>query len=61
MIRKKYRIKIKMIKEVVMDHEQESKEKAKEDVKEIIENSTNDNLNKIFNSKPDFIYKVEII
>ena len=61
MIRKKYRIKIKMIKEVVMDHEQESKEKAKEDVKKIIENSTNDNLNKIFNSKPDFIYKVEII
>lgn len=61
MIRKEYRIKIKMIKEVVMDHEQESKEKAKEDVKKIIENSTNDNLNKIFNSKPDFIYKVEII
>ena len=50
-----------MIKEVVMDHEQESKEKAKEDVKKIIENSTNDNLNKIFNSKHDFIYKVEII
>ena len=52
MIRKKYRIKIKMIKEVIMDHEQDSKEKAKEEVKK---------LNKIFNSKPDFIYKVEII
>ena len=35
MMRKKYRIKIKMIKEVIMDHEQESKEKAKEDLKRI--------------------------
>jgi hypothetical protein len=60
-MRKKYRIRVKMIKEVVMDHEQESMYKAKEDVKKVIENSTNDNLNKIFNSKPDFIYKVEII
>lgn len=61
MMRKKYRIKIKMIKEVVMDHEQESKEKAKEDIIKVIENSTNENVNKIFNKKPIFKYKIEIL
>ena len=61
MMRKKYRIKIKMIKEIVMDHEQTSKEKAKEDIIKVIENSTNENLNKIFNVKPIFKYIVEII
>ena len=61
MMRKKYRIKIKMIKEIVMDHEQISKEKAKEDIIKVIENSTNENLNKIFNVKPIFKYIVEII
>lgn len=61
MMRKKYRIKIKMIKEVVMDHEQESKEKAKEDIIKVIENSTNENVNKIFNKKPMYTYKVEIV
>ena len=44
-----------------MDHEQVSKEKAKEDIKKVIENSTNENLNQIFNSKPEFFYKVERI
>ena len=61
MNRKKYRINIKMIKIITMDHEQISKEKAKDDIKKVIENSTNDKLNKIFNSEPKFIYKVEII
>lgn len=61
MMRKKYRIKIKMIKEIVMDHEQISKEKAKEDIIKVIENSTNENINKIFNVKPIFKYIVEII
>lgn len=61
MMRKKYRIKIKMIKEIVMDHEQTSKEKAKEDIIKLIENSTNENLNKIFNVKPIFNYIVEIM
>lgn len=61
MKRRKYRIKVKMIKEITMDHEQESMEKAKEDVKKIIENSTKDSLNQIFNSKPKFTYKVEIV
>ena len=61
MMRKKYRIKIKMIKEIVMDHEQTSKEKAKEDIIKVIENSTNENLNKIFNVKPIFNYIVEIM
>lgn len=61
MMRKKYRIKIKMIKEVVMDHEQESKEKAKEDIIKVIENSTNENMNKIFTEKPIFKYKIEIL
>lgn len=61
MNRKKYRINIKMIKIITMDHEQLSKEKAKEDIKNVIENSTNENLNQIFNSKPEFFYKVEKI
>lgn len=61
MNRKKYRINIKMIKIITMDHEQVSKEKAKEDIKKVIENSTNENLNQIFNSKPEFFYKVERI
>lgn len=61
MNRNKYRINIKMIKIITMDHEQVSKEKAKEDIKKVIENSTNENLNQIFNSKPEFFYKVERI
>ena len=61
MNRKKYRINIKMIKIITMDHEQISKEKAKDDIKKVIENSTNDKLNQIFNSEPKFIYRVEII
>lgn len=61
MKRKKYRVTIKMVKEITMDHEQENMEKAKKDVKKVIENSTKDNLNKIFDSEPKFTYKVEII
>lgn len=61
MNRKKYRINIKMIKIITMDHEQISKEKAKDDIKKVIENSTNDKLNQIFNSEPKFTYRVEII
>lgn len=61
MKRKKYRIKIKMIKETTMDHEQESMEKALQDVKVVLENSTKESLNQIFDSKPKFIYKVEVI
>lgn len=61
MKRKKYRIKIKMVNETIMDHEQESMEKALHDVRNVIENSTKDSLNQIFSSKPKFTYKVEII
>ena len=61
MKRKKYRITVKMIKETTMDHEQENMEKALYDVKTVIENSTKDSLNQIFNSEPKFIYKVEIV
>lgn len=61
MKRKKYRITIKMVKEIIMDHEQENMEKAKEDVKKVIENSSKDSLNQIFKSEPKFIYKVEIV
>ena len=61
MKRRKYRVKVKMIKEVVMDHEQESMEKALQDVKKVIENSSRDSINQIFNDSPKFIYKVEII
>lgn len=59
-MRKRYRIKIKMIKETTMDHEQETMEKALADIRTVIENSTKDSLNKIFDSEPKFIYKVEI-
>ena len=58
---KKYRIKIKMIKETTMDHEQESMEKALQDIKKVLETSTKDKLNKIFDNKPKFIYKVEFL
>lgn len=61
MKRKKYRITIKMIKETTMDHEHESMEKALEDVKLVVENSTKDSLNQIFNSKPKFTYKIESV
>ena len=58
---RKYRIKVKIIKEITMDHEQENREKALHDVKTVVENATKDSLNQIFNSKPKFIYKVENI
>ena len=58
---KKYRNKIKMIKEITMDHEQVNSEKALHDVRTVIENATKDSLNQIFNSNPKFTYKVEII
>lgn len=61
MSRKKYRVTIKMVKTITMDHEQTSMIKAKEDVKKVLENSTKDNLNQIFSSEPEFIYKVKII
>lgn len=61
MNRKKYRVTIKMVKTIIMNHEQTSMIKAKEDVKEVLENSTKDRLNQIFNSEPEFIYKVKII
>ncbi len=56
---KKYKITVKMIKIITMDHEQTSIEKAKEDVKKLIENSNKETLNKIFTSDPDFIYTVK--
>lgn len=58
---RKYRIKVKMIKEITMNHEQENMDKALKDVKTVVENATKDSLNQIFNSEPKFIYKVEII
>lgn len=61
LVMRKYRIKVKMIKEITMNHEQENREKALHDVKTVVENATKDSLNQIFNSKPKFIYKVEII
>ena len=61
MNRKKYKVTIKMTTITSMNHEQISKKKAKEDVKKIIENSTKDSLNQIFNSEPIFVYKIEII
>ena len=61
MKKKKYRIKVRMIKETIMDHEQENRDKALHDVKTVIENATKDSLNQIFNSEPKFIYKVEIL
>lgn len=60
MKRKRYEIKIKMIKETTMSHEQESMGKALNDVKNVLKNSSNDSLNKIFNSEPKFTYRIEI-
>lgn len=60
MNRKKYRVIIKMVKTITMEHEQTSKIKAKEDVKNVLENSTKDCLNQIFDSEPEFIYKVKV-
>lgn len=61
MKRKKYRITIKMIKETTMEHEQENMKLAVEDVKKLMDKSSDENLNKIFNSVPRFIYKIKII
>lgn len=60
-MRKRYRIRIKMIKETTMDHEQENMEKALEDVRTVIENSTKESLKQIFRKELKFIYKVEEI
>ena len=60
-MRKRYRIRIKMIKETTMDHEQESMEKALADVKKVLENSTKESLNQIFRNSPKFLYSVEKI
>ncbi len=58
MNRKKYRITIKMVKVIIMDHEQVSMQQAKEDIKRLIESSSKESLNQIFTSEPNFIYKV---
>lgn len=47
---------IKMSNVAVMCHEQTSLKKAKEDVKKLIENSSKETIDKIFTSKPKFIY-----
>lgn len=61
MKRKKYRVMIKMIKETTMEHEQKNMKLAIDDIKMLIEKSSENNLNKIFNSNAKFIYKVEIV
>ena len=61
MYRKKYKITIKMIKEISMEHEQENMKLAFKDVKDLIEKSSNESLNQIFDCVPKFIYKVERI
>lgn len=58
MNRKKYRITIKMVKVIIMDHEQVSMEQAKEDIKRLINNSSKESLNQMFSSEPNFIYKI---
>lgn len=58
MKRNKYEIKVKMIKETTMIHEQETKELALEDVKKVIKNSNNNIIEDIFkNGKTYFIYE----
>lgn len=61
MDRKKYKITIKMVKVITMDHEQTSMKKAKEDIINVIKSSTKEGLNQIFDSNPKFIYKIERI
>lgn len=51
MSRKKYGIIVKMVKEINM-------KLAIQDVKTIINNSTKESLNEIFNVSPKFIYSV---
>lgn len=60
-MKKKYKVTIKMINVTDMVHEHDNAEKALNDVKVVVENATKDSLNQIFNDKPKFIYKVEII
>lgn len=60
MKRKKYKITIKMIKVTTMEHEQESMKRAKGDIKRLIETSGKEVLEQTFNSKPKFIYKIEM-
>ena len=63
MKRKKYIVKVKIIFEVDMHHEQTSKEKAKRDIRALIEDYIKEDLDlhQIFDKEPYTIYKVEKI
>ena len=61
MKRKKYVVKVKIIFEVDMHHEQTSKERAKQDIKALIEDYIREGLDlyEIFDSEPYVIYRVD--
>ena len=61
MKRKKYKVSVKLICNTTIDHEQTSMKKAKDDVSNLIDNYIKQGLDlkQIFDSKPEFTYKVE--
>ena len=59
---KRYRIKVKLVYETTMDHSQTSMKKAQEDVNRLVKDYLNNeklNILKLFDEKPQVIYKVE--
>lgn len=62
MKRRKYKVKVKLIFETAMDHEQTSMEKAREDVDRVLTNYLKGkkiNILNLFDNPPRIIYKVE--
>ena len=62
MKRKNYKVKIKLVFEITMNHSQTSMEKAKEDVNRVLTNYLKDkklNILNLFEEPPHIIYKVE--
>jgi len=59
---KRYRVKVKLVFETTMDHSQTSMKKAQEDVNRLVKDYLNNeklNILKLFDEKPQVIYKVE--
>lgn len=59
---KRYRVKVKLVFETIMDHSQTSMKKAQEDVNRLVKDYLNNeklNILKLFDEKPLVIYKVE--
>jgi len=62
MKRKRYKVRVKLVFETTMDHSQTSMKKAQEDVNRLVKDYLNNeklNILKLFDEKPQVIYKVE--